>query len=113
MPAKAPPFKLHFEVIFLERYSRLKVNERKAIDKALTLLSTNPRHAALNTHKAKNVKGKYAEGGDDVFIAYASKRLRFTFEYGPKPGMIALRDCGYHEVCERKISETKSYSIQP
>jgi len=103
MPTKVPLFKLHFEVIFLENYSRFKVNERKAIDKALKLLSANPRHPSLNVHKAKNVKGKYAEGGNDVFIAYASKQLRFTFEYGPKPGMIALRNCGYHETCERKI----------
>jgi len=103
MPTKVPLFKLHFEVIFLENYSRFKVNERKAIDKALKLLSANPRHPSLNAHKAKNVGGKYAQGGDDVFIAYASKQLRFTFEYGPKPGMIALRNCGYHETCERKI----------
>ena len=102
MPAKAP-FKLHFEVIFLESYSKLKLGEQKAIDKALNLLRSNPRYPSLNVHKAKNVKGKYVEGGDDVFIAYASKDLRFTFEYGPEPGMIALRNCGHHEVCERKM----------
>jgi hypothetical protein len=38
-----------------------------------------------------------------TFIVYASKYLRFTFEYGPEPGMIALRNCGHHEPCERKI----------
>lgn len=103
MPTKAPPFNLQFEVIFLESYSRLKPSEQKAIDKALRLLSTNPRHPSLTVHKAKNIKGKYVEGGDDVFIAYASKHLRFTFEYGPKPGMIALRNCGHHETCERKM----------
>jgi mRNA-degrading endonuclease RelE of RelBE toxin-antitoxin system len=103
MPAKAPSFKLDFEIVFLENYSRLKPSERKTIDKAVRFLSSNPRYPSLNVHKAKNVKGKYAEGGNDVFIAYASKDLRFTFEYGPEPGMIALRNCGHHERCEREI----------
>jgi len=103
MPAKAPSFKLHFEIVFLENYSRLKPSERKTIDKAVRFLSSTPRYPSLNVHKAKNVKGKYAEGGNDVFIAYASKDLRFTFEYGPEPGMIALRNCGHHERCEREI----------
>lgn len=103
MPAKVSPFKLHFEIIFLENYSRLKPNERKAIDKAIRFLSVNPRHPSLNVHKAKNVKVKYGEGGDDVFIAYASKTFRFTFEYEPLPGMIALRNCGHHESCEREM----------
>lgn len=103
MPAKAPPFKLHFEIIFLENYSRLKISEQKAIDKAVGFLSANPRHPSLNVHKAKNIKGKYPGGGDDVFIAYASKHLRLTFEYGPKPAMIALRNCGHHEPYEREM----------
>jgi hypothetical protein len=103
MPSKVPSFELHFEILFLENYFRLKPSERKAIDKAIRLLRANPRHPSLNVHKAKNVKGKYPEGGNDVFIAYASKNLRFTFEYGPEPGMIALRNCGHHEPSERKI----------
>ncbi|MDY6952643.1 MAG: hypothetical protein SWE60_14115 [Thermodesulfobacteriota bacterium] len=57
----------------------------------------------MNVHKARNVKAKYATGGKAVFIAYATKNLRFTFEYGPQPGMIALRNCGPHDKCERKI----------
>ena len=44
MPLKVPPFKLHFEIIFLENYSRLKPSEKKAIDKAIRFLSANPRH---------------------------------------------------------------------
>lgn len=83
MPAKLSPFELHFEIIFLENYS--------------------PPAPSLNVHKAKNVKGKYAEEGNHVFIAYASKNLRLTFEYGPEPGMIALRNCGHHESCERDM----------
>ena len=103
MPVNVPPFNLHFKIIFLESYSRLKPSERKIIDKAVRFLSVNPRHPSLSVHKAKNVTGKYAEGGKDVFIAYASKTLRLTFEYGPEPGMIALRNCGHHEPCEREI----------
>jgi hypothetical protein len=103
MPVRVPPFRLHFEIIFLEHYSRLKPGERKSVDKAVRTLALNPRHPSLNVHKAKNVAAKYAEGGKDVFIAYASKNLRLTFEYGPEPGMIALRNCGHHEPCERDV----------
>jgi len=103
MPARVPPFELHFEIIFLESYAQLKPGEQKAIDKAIGFLKNNPRHPSLNVHKAKQVKAKYATGGADVFIAYASKELRVTFEFGPEPGMIALRNCGHHETCERRI----------
>ena len=103
MPAKVPPFKLFFEIIFLESYASLGTREKKAIDKAIKILADNPRHPSLNIHKAKNVRGKYSTGGKDVFIAYATRKLRFTFEYGPEPGMIALRNCGYHNKGERKM----------
>ena len=103
MPGKVPPFRLYFEPIFLENYARVALKERNAIDKAVTLLSKNPRHPSLSLHKARNVKAKYPVGGPNIFIAYSSKNLRFTFEYGPEPGMIALRNCGHHDPCERKI----------
>ena len=103
MPAKVPPFKLFFEIIFLESYASLGTREKKAIDKAVKILADNPRHPSLNIHKAKNVRGKYSTGGKDVFIAYATRKLRFTFEYGPEPGMIALRNCGHHDKGERKM----------
>jgi hypothetical protein len=103
MSAKATPFILSFEILFLESYNRLGPKERRSIDKATRLLSENPRHPSLNVHKARNIKAKYAEGGDSVFIAYAGKNLRLTFEYGPEPGMISLRNCGFHERCESKI----------
>jgi mRNA interferase RelE/StbE len=103
MPARIPPFELYFEPIFLESYAQLKPSEQKAIAKAINYLKNNPRHPSLNVHKAKQVKAKYPVGGDDVFIAYASKGLRVSFEFGPQPGMIALRNCGHHEQCERRI----------
>ena len=104
MPVKAPPFNLSFERLFLESYERLGRKEQRAIDKAVKLLAQNPRHPSLNVHKAKNIKAKYlSEGGNSVFIAYASKELRLTFEYGPEPGVISFRNCGFHDVCESKI----------
>jgi len=103
MPVKAPPFKLFFEIIFLENYASLGTSEKKSIDKAIKILADNPRYPSLNIHKAKNVRGKYSTGGRDVFIAYASKKLRFTFEYGPEAGVIAIRNCGYHDKSEIKM----------
>lgn len=104
MPRVAPPFDPFFEVVFLESYGMLSRNERKAVDKAVRLVSADPRHPSLQVHKAKNVKAKYpGEGGNAVFIAYASKGLRVTFEYGPAPGMIAFRNCGHHDACEGRI----------
>jgi len=103
MSVKAPPFKLFFEIIFLESYASLGTSEKRAIDKAIKILADNPRYPSLNIHKAKNVRGKYSTGERDVFIAYASKKLRFTFEYGPEAGVIAIRNCGYHDKSERKM----------
>jgi hypothetical protein len=103
MGARPQPFKLFFEMLFLESYSELGSKERKAIDRAVQLLSANPRHPSLQVHKAKNVPGKYPIGGPGVFIAYAAKDLRITFEYGPEPGSIALRNCGFHDACESNI----------
>jgi hypothetical protein len=103
MAGKAPPFTLSYEILFLESYDCLGLKDRRALDKAITLLSENPRHPSLNVHKAKNIKAKYAEGGHGVFIAYAGKSLRLTFEYGPEPGMISLRNCGLHDACESRI----------
>jgi len=104
MSIKAPPFILSFERLFLESYERLGQKEQRTIDKAVRLLAQNPRHPSLKVHKAKGIKAKYpSEGGNSVFIAYASKELRLTFEYGPEPGMISFRNCGFHDVCEAKI----------
>lgn len=103
MPGKVPAFEFSFEIIFLENYARLQSREKTAIDKAVNLLAANPRHPSLNVHKTKNVKAKYSTGGNDVFIAYATRNLRLTFEYGPEPGMIALRNCGPHDKCEKKM----------
>jgi mRNA interferase RelE/StbE len=103
MSAKPLPFTLFFEHLFLESYAGLGLKEKKAIDRAVQLLAQNPRHPSLQVHKAKNIQGKYPVGGTGVFIAYATKALRITFEYGPEPGSISLRNCGFHDVSESKI----------
>jgi hypothetical protein len=103
MIIKAPPFVLSFEIIFLESYKLLGSKEKRAIDKAVKSLAENPRHPSLNVHKAKNIKAKYTEGGNAVFIAHVTKGLRLTFEYGPEAGMISLRNCGFHDDCESRI----------
>jgi mRNA interferase RelE/StbE len=103
MGARPRPFNLFFEMLFLESYSELGPKERKAIDRAVQLLAENPRHPSLQVHKARHVQGKYFIGGPGVFIAYATKDLRITFEYGPEPGSIALRNCGFHDACESNI----------
>jgi hypothetical protein len=56
MAARAILFELHFEIIFLENYSKLKLGERKAVDKAIGLLSANPRHPSLNVQKLRMSK---------------------------------------------------------
>jgi len=66
MPVKVPPFKLFFEIIFLESYASLGTSEKKAIDKAIKILGENPRHPSLNIHKAKNIGGKYPTGGTSL-----------------------------------------------
>ncbi|MBW1801884.1 MAG: cytotoxin [Deltaproteobacteria bacterium] len=103
MPLKAPPFDISFEIMFLDNYETLGNRAKKAVDKAVRLLAADPRHPSLNVHKARNVKAKYPEGGAGVFIAYATRDLRITFEYGPEPGMISMRNCGHHDRCERKM----------
>jgi hypothetical protein len=103
MPGNAPSFQHYFEPFFLESYAALSSKEQKIIDKALVYLAANPRHPSLKVHKAKNILAKYPIGGSEVFIAYASRTIRITFEYGPEPGMIALRNCGQPDPTERKM----------
>lgn len=44
-----PPFELNFEIKFLENYAKLTSDEQKAVDKAVMLLSNDPRYPSLNT----------------------------------------------------------------
>lgn len=103
MKPSVPPFLLNFEEQFLKNYAKLGRREQKSVNKCVELIRHNPRHPSLNTHKAKSIRAKYSIGGSDVFIAYASMDLRVTFEFGPEPGIIYIRNCGHHDKAERKI----------
>lgn len=99
----ARPFSIGYTPRFLRNYESLKADERKRVDKCVRLLAANPRHPSLRTHKVVGFEGEFEAGGRGVFIAYASRELRVTFEYGPQFGMIAVRNCGHHDACERRM----------
>ncbi len=102
---RPPPFQLYYEAEYQRCYQRLTPKDQKKIERAQVLLASNPRHPSLHTHKFKGRKGKYPDvGGGDLFIAYASQgkgALRIVFEFGPRPGDIALHVCGPHDRAER------------
>ncbi len=63
----------------------------KSVRKAIGLLSINPRHPSLNTHKFKSMTNPI---GGDVFEAYAenntSAAYRIFWCYGPNKGEISI-----------------------
>ena len=63
----------------------------KAVSKTIRLLSENPRHPGLNTHKYSSLKGPDDE---DVFEAYAQNKTpgayRVFWFYGPEKKMITI-----------------------
>ncbi|MBL7130790.1 MAG: type II toxin-antitoxin system RelE/ParE family toxin [Candidatus Omnitrophica bacterium] len=63
----------------------------QAVKKALNLLSENPRHPGLQTHKYYSIKGP---NGEQVFEAYAEQKTpaayRIFFNYGPSRGVITI-----------------------
>ncbi|MFH1352841.1 MAG: hypothetical protein ABIH68_04610 [bacterium] len=64
---------------------------KKAVDKALRFLQTNPRHPSLQTHKYETLKGP---GDEPVFEAYAEQNTpaayRIFFYYGSIKGEITI-----------------------
>lgn len=64
--------------------------------KTLSLLSLNPRHPSLKTHKVLGCVGDF---GGDIFEAYVTKKYRLTWEYGPNQGEITLRNVDNHDEC--------------
>ena len=64
---------LEFTTEFLAAFQRLSTTDQGRISRALELLNQNERHSSLNVHP---LKGPQA----GVWAAYASKRLRITFE---------------------------------
>jgi hypothetical protein len=63
----------------------------KAVQKALRLLSENPRHRSLQTHKHTALSKKY---GVEVFEAYAENHTptayRIFWKYGPADKQITI-----------------------
>ena len=63
----------------------------KAVKKAITFLSTNPRHPGLNTHIFTSLSGPK---GEKIFEAYAEQgtpgAYRIFWYYGPKKNQITI-----------------------
>ncbi|MFH1958379.1 MAG: hypothetical protein ABIJ15_07890 [bacterium] len=74
----------------LKRDKGLK-ERKKAVDKALKFLQTNPRHPGLRTHKYETLKGP---GDEPVFESYAGQNTpaayRIFFYYGYSKGEITI-----------------------
>ncbi len=73
---------------FIESFRKLDSHSRKAIQKALELLTVNAEHPSLRTRKM--------EGYGRVFEASATMNIRLTFHYG-EPDTLVVRNCGHHD----------------
>ncbi|MHB1627300.1 MAG: type II toxin-antitoxin system RelE family toxin [Bacilli bacterium] len=79
---------LRFTDRFRKSLRKLDSPSRKAVQKALELLSVNPRHPSLRTRKM--------EGYRRIFEASATMNIRITFHY-EEPDILVLRNCGHHD----------------
>jgi hypothetical protein len=70
---------------------RLDLKKFRKVQKAILLLSSNPRHPGLNSHKYTALKGR---NGQDVWESCVenntSSAWRIFWHYGPDPGAIAI-----------------------
>ncbi len=84
------------EILFTEQfeqaYNRLARDKKESIQKALSLLSVNPRYPSLHVKKL--------EGKGSIREARPSKRLRMTFEM--TGNTITMRNVGEHDRVLRK-----------
>lgn len=92
-------FKLAIPFTFEKKLKALPEAVREAARKALKLLTDNPRHPSLKTHKVEKAVGEFK---GDVFEAYVTQKYRLTWEYGPDQGMISLRNIDNHDECLKK-----------
>ena len=73
------------------KYSSHLEKRYKAVTKTFRLLSQNPKHPSLQTHKYHSLEGPY---GEEIFEAYAEQdtpcAYRVFFFYGPKRGEITI-----------------------
>lgn len=93
------PFTLIIPLPFEKKLKNLPRPILEVAKKTLSLLSENPRHPSLKTHKVQQAIGDF---GGDVFEAYVTKKYRLTWEYGPDQGMISLRNIDNHDECLKK-----------
>ncbi len=77
---------------FTSKYKRARRKKtqdlRNSIDECVNLLSKNPRHPGLHTHRVRGRKG--------VWQAYIDEANRVTFQYGDNS--IILRNNCTHDV---------------
>lgn len=79
--------KLKFTVQFERSYEKLSELEKESVQKALSLLETDPGYPGLHIKKLQ-VRA-------DIWEARPSKRLRMTFQIEGE--MIILRNAGEHD----------------
>lgn len=84
---------------FENKLKKLSPDVLEAAKKSIRLLSDNPRHPSLQTHKVQKAVGNF---GGDVFEAYVTKKYRLTWEYGPDQGALSLRNIDNHDECLQK-----------
>ena len=89
-------FEVHITPVAEEQLLLLKKDKGlakrfKAVCKAIHLLSTNPRHPGLQTHKYESIQG---ENGEDIFEAYAEQNTpaayRIFWHYGPSKRQLSI-----------------------
>lgn len=83
--------KLVFTEPFHRDYLVLPPDIKRALDKALKFLLSNPRHPSLQAKKIP---------GTEIWYARASRAYRFTFQL--KDDTITLRRVGTHAVLSRE-----------
>ncbi len=92
------PFQLVIPLPFEKKLKSLPRQIQEAAGKTLRLLSENPRHPSLKSHKVEKAHGEFG----DVFEAYVTIKYRLTWEYGPDQGAISLRNIDNHDECLKR-----------
>ncbi len=81
-----PPLRLEILPRFKRARRRKTPAMRDSIDRCVQLLSANPRHPGLHTHRVQGRRG--------VWEAYVDKANRITFQYG-EDSIILRNNCSH------------------
>lgn len=92
-------FQISIPDSFAKKLGHLPEPIKVSACKAIVLLSENPAHPSLKTHKVKHSRGYF---GGEIFEAYVTMKYRMTWEYGPDQGDITLRNIDNHDECLAK-----------